>query len=334
MLRTACEGQKSIPTSLSTAQVNAISCKTPHLHAKPGSCGQAWQGPHSALKVLTAGTGSHNIPTLIRKRPQRDLSLHTAWFLRVKVFLVLTYVKKHFKTESYCIKKSPAHCHQEDNRSEGGAPPNSSANSKFLQYSCATCSSNSRIIKWIKAINLGHRWRKCRNQAPQVWRNIFYSLSTNRRLYMYRKSKDMPALNWKSTERIKMAKYFEAALASRIAQIHFIQAVLKLILKRFSKCVKWILRVEVHWYKSLTRPGVNGFTAWLIKTAFVCLARWPRSQFSRAIAIAYHENYRLCSRKGKHQKRTFVLHFLLSSFGCSFLSVISHLQGDPEHKPF
>lgn len=99
-----------------------------------------------------------------------------------------------------------------------------------------------------------------------------------------------------------MTKYFEAALACRAAQIHFIQAVLKLILMHFSKCVKRILRVEVHWYKLLTRPRVNGFTVWLIKTTFLYLARWPSNKFSRAIAIAYHENYRLCSRKGKYQK--------------------------------
>lgn len=112
----------------------------------------------------------------------------------------------------------------------------------------------------------------------------------------------MPTLNWKSTELIKMTKYFEAALACRTAQIYFIQAVLKLILMHFSKCVKRILKVEVHRYKSLPRPRLNGFTVWLIKTTFVYLARWPSNQFSRAIAIAYHENYRLCSRKGKHQK--------------------------------
>lgn len=70
----------------------------------------------------------------------------------------------------------------------------------------------------------------------------------------------------------------------------------------FSKCVKGILRVEVHWYKSLTRSKVNSFTVWLIKATFVYLARWPSKQFSRAIAIAYHENYRLCSGKGKCQK--------------------------------
>lgn len=44
------------------------------------------------------------------------------------------------------------------------------------------------------------------------------------------------------------------------------------------------------------------------KTTSVYLARWPSNQFCRATAIAYHENYRLCSRKGKHQKslRAFV----------------------------
>lgn len=99
-----------------------------------------------------------------------------------------------------------------------------------------------------------------------------------------------------------MTKYFEAVLACTAAHIHFIRAVLKLIVMYFSKCVKRILRVEVHWYKSLTRPRVNGFTVWLIKTTFVYSARWPSNQFSRAIAIAYHENYRLCSRKGKRQK--------------------------------
>lgn len=99
-----------------------------------------------------------------------------------------------------------------------------------------------------------------------------------------------------------MTKYFEAVLACTAAHIHFIWAVLKLIVMYFSKCVKRILRVEVHWYKSLTTSRVNGFTVWLIKTTFVCSARWPSNQFSRAIAIAYHENYRLCSRKGKRQK--------------------------------
>lgn len=99
-----------------------------------------------------------------------------------------------------------------------------------------------------------------------------------------------------------MTKYFKAALACRAAQTHFIQAVLELTVMCFSKRVKRILRVEVHWYKSLTGPRVNGFTVWLMKTTFVYLSRWPSNQFSRAIAIAYHENYRLCSRKGKHQK--------------------------------
>lgn len=112
----------------------------------------------------------------------------------------------------------------------------------------------------------------------------------------------MPALNRRSAKLINMTKCFEAALACKAAQICFVEAVLELILMHFSKCVKRILRGEVYWYRSCTRPRVNSFTAWHMKTTFVYLARCPRNQFSRAIVIAHHENCRLCSRKTKYQQ--------------------------------
>lgn len=73
MLGVACEGQKSILMSLSTSQVNIISCKIFYmlictcegkvLCAGTSGCALT-EGPHSAPEVLSAGTCSHNIPAL------------------------------------------------------------------------------------------------------------------------------------------------------------------------------------------------------------------------------------------------------------------------------
>lgn len=73
MLGIACEGQKSILMSLSTSQVNIVSCKIFYLLicickgkvlcAGTSGCALT-EGPHSAPKVLFGGPCSHNIPTL------------------------------------------------------------------------------------------------------------------------------------------------------------------------------------------------------------------------------------------------------------------------------
>lgn len=76
MLGIAREGQKSILMSLSTSQVNTISCKIFYLQICTCKAKVLWagmsgcaltEGPHGALKVLSAGMCSHNIPTLYQE---------------------------------------------------------------------------------------------------------------------------------------------------------------------------------------------------------------------------------------------------------------------------
>lgn len=91
------------------------------------------RGPQSALTVLSAISCPHNIHILCQASALVwSEAIYTLYsVLRVKVPLVLIYVKQHLKTEPYCVNKQPAHCHPENSRSEGEAPPKNSENTNF-----------------------------------------------------------------------------------------------------------------------------------------------------------------------------------------------------------